>query len=53
MRGLGDRFDEATLEAFLRQEEEVDGEKHPKPFRGSSEEMAALADWLFEQDGSG
>lgn len=49
MEGIGDRFDAASLEAFVRQEETVDGEEHAMPFRGSPEEMEALTDWLFSQ----
>jgi mono/diheme cytochrome c family protein len=51
MAEAGDRFDRATLEAFLRKQEAVDGEEHQVAFRGSPEEMETLLDWLLEPQG--
>jgi mono/diheme cytochrome c family protein len=51
MAGAGDRFDRATLEAFVRKQEAVDGEEHQVAFRGSPEEMETLLDWLLEPQG--
>jgi mono/diheme cytochrome c family protein len=51
MAEAGDRFDRATLEAFVRKQEAVDGEEHQVAFRGSPEEMEALLDWLLEPQG--
>lgn len=36
---------------YLKQQETIDGEKHDKPFKGSDEELAALAGWLATLDG--
>lgn len=34
------------LAAFMRNEAELDGAKHKKPFKGSDEELQAIVDWL-------
>jgi mono/diheme cytochrome c family protein len=38
------------IESYLQGEEALEGEKHKKKFSGSAEELAALVDWLLEQD---
>lgn len=50
LAGVGERRDRASLEAVLRQEETVDGKRHPKRFTGSQEELDALIDWLLAQE---
>lgn len=34
------------LAAFMRNEAEIDGQKHKKPFKGTDEELQAIVDWL-------
>ncbi len=41
--------DAATLAAYLKKEQEIDGKKHSKQFTGSDEELQALIAWLQEQ----
>lgn len=43
----------ATLAAYLKQEEMIDGKKHKKRFTGSDDELNALIAWLQEQAASG
>jgi mono/diheme cytochrome c family protein len=41
--------DAAWVEKFLKKEVELDGKKHGKEFKGSDEELKALADWIVAQ----
>lgn len=50
LAGVGERHDAEFLAAYLKQEEELDGETHKKAFSGSDEEFAALIAWLMEQE---
>lgn len=50
LAGLGDRLDRAAIEALLRGEETASGERHPKKFSGSQDELDALIDWLLAQE---
>ena len=34
------------LAAFMRNEAEIDGKSHKKPFKGTDEELQAIIDWL-------
>lgn len=45
---LAKTWDAKKLTAFMKQETEVEGEKH-KEFKGTDEELQALVDWLLEQ----
>jgi cytochrome c5 len=47
---LGDGWDnEEAVMKYIKQESELDGEKHKKGFKGTDEELQALVDWLLEQ----
>lgn len=48
LSGTSER-DDAWLEAYLKQEETLDGAKHKKKYSGSDEDLQALIDWLQEQ----
>lgn len=41
--------DAKWLVQYMKQEIEIDGEPHKKPFKGTDEELQALVDWLLEQ----
>lgn len=49
LAGVGKRRDRTAIGAIVRQEEPVDGKKHPKRFTGSQQELDALIDWLQSQ----
>lgn len=38
--------DKELLLEYLRQDAEIDGEKHKKAFKGSDEELGALVQWI-------
>ncbi len=50
---LAGEWDKDGLVQYIKQESEVDGEKHKKEFKGSDEELQALVDWLLEQKADG
>ncbi len=43
------KVDEATLAKVLRRQQEVDGKKHPKEFKGTDEELNAVIAWILAQ----
>ncbi len=45
----GSELEFDTVAAYLRQEAEVEGKEHKRPFKGSDEELQALLAWLSEQ----
>ena len=45
--------DAATLAAYLKQEEMIEGKKHKKKFTGSDEELNALIAWLQKEAAAG
>jgi cytochrome c2 len=38
--------DAAWIEKYVRKQVDLDGKKHPKEWKGSEAELAALIDWL-------
>ncbi len=49
LANVGDRHEADWIAKWLRKEAEMDGQKHPKAFTGSDEELGALISWLMEQ----
>ena len=50
---VGDEHDAAWIAAFVKQEETLDGEKHDKPYKGTDEDLQAIADWLASMKSDG
>jgi mono/diheme cytochrome c family protein len=49
LAGVAERHDSDFLVGYLRQDVELEGEKHKKAFTGSDEEIGALVSWLLAQ----
>jgi mono/diheme cytochrome c family protein len=43
---VGDKHDAAWIVKYLKKEETLDGEQHGKSFKGTDEELQAIANWL-------
>jgi len=47
----GETHDAAWFTSFLKKEIKLDGKEHKKTFKGSDEELKAVADWLVGLQG--
>ena len=46
LSAVGDERDAGWIVEFIKKETDLDGEEHQRTFKGSDEELAAIADWL-------
>ncbi len=49
LTGVLDRHDAEWIAKYVRQESDVDGEKHKKKYSGSEEDLKAIMWWLGDQ----
>jgi hypothetical protein len=46
LSSVGDRHDSEWIVRFLEKETELEGEPHKLSYKGTGEDLAAIADWL-------
>lgn len=49
LAGVGKRHKTAVLRSYIKQQTELDGEKHKKAFKGTDAELDVLIAWLESQ----